>query len=146
MLTKVGIVYSLAQCARQKLVISDIDDSHVDLHKSNMVSGEGWLDCPLSIYNTFKTPHDLEAWVATMIGQRFPSRCVVVAGDTGVIVRTHANADPVFNDDSDGILIQDDDGHSGWTYDFINAVAVDPNPPAIDTTAFAGQSQATGGA
>ena len=142
MLTKVGIIYSLAQLQRRKLISSDVDDAHIDLHKSDMSSSEGWIDCPLSIYNSFADANGLDAWLATMIGDKTSHRCAVVAGDTG-IVQAIIGADPVIDDHPLGFVIQDDTAMLGWNYDFVNAVASDPNPPVIDPTVVIGESQVT---
>ena len=117
MLTKVGIIYSLAQLQRRRLIISDVDDSHLDLHRTGMASGEGWIDCPLSIYNSFSDANGLDAWLATMIGDKTSHRCTVVAGDTNV-VQCIIGADPIIDSHPAGIVIQDDVSMVGDIYDF----------------------------
>ena len=138
MLTKVGIIYSLAQLQRRELIISDVDDANIDLHKGRMLAGEGWIDCPISIYNSFTDANGLDAWLATVLGEKTSHRCAVIDGETG-IVQAVVGADPIIDQHPDGIIIQDDTAQAGWTYDFVNAAAIDTTPQPTSTPMTADQ-------
>lgn len=131
--TKVGVVYSIAQCIFREVIVLDhagADDSEFEIHKSNMKDGEGWLDIPLETFNSFDpnqgdTGNTLQVYIASILGNPSDDKCAVIAGDTDLILAVVA-ADPRIDSHPDGWLIQDDIASAGWTYDFENAVAVPP--------------------
>ncbi len=109
--TKVGCIYSIAQNLRREIIKSDIDDSHIDAHKARMLPGEGWLDIPIDIYNSFgNNPEDhaigntVDAHIASVLGNPKNDVCAIVAPDGSIA--GYCNADPAIDTHPAGILKQ----------------------------------------
>ena len=122
-LTKVGIIYSLAQLVRREL-IKCADDSGYKAHIDRLLPGEGWFEIPIDVYNSFGNPHAIDDYLEASVGAALSDRCAVINGDNIVAV---CCADPAIDRHPDGWIIQDDTAQAGWTYDFVNAVAI-PDP------------------
>ncbi len=133
-LTKVGIIYSLSQLVRRSVIIATIDDSEYQYVR--LLDGEGFMYIPIETFelnteNDYSGAIALNQYIAAQIGQPSSDRHIVVDGSTGIIIDS-VHADPRVQADNDAVngwLIQDDFAVSGWTYDFVNAVAIPPVTP-----------------
>ena len=77
-LTKVGVVYDKNTLVRIRVIVSDVDDSHVDLHKQTMTDNEQWADMPIDdfyscSYNQNHLSagnHSIDSYLAFHLGLR----------------------------------------------------------------------------
>lgn len=126
MITKVGIVYSIDQNVRRRLIKYTWDDSEADVHKKCLADGEGWLDIDIDLYNKFSINYsqlsDLDIHIASIIGQPKDDRCTIVA-DTGEVFGSIC-ADPIIDSKEEGFLIVDPKAIGAIHYDFKTQTAI----------------------
>ena len=63
-LTKISVVHSKQLNSIIRVIQSDSDDSHIDVHKRHLnLKDETWIDIPLIKWATFKSHADVEKHV-----------------------------------------------------------------------------------
>ena len=122
-LTKVGVVYSKSQYVVRRVIYSDSSDEEVDIHQECLLNGEGWIDIPINVYHSFKSPIEIQSYIASaLLSIPTSDNCAVVDGSNMIIACVRA--DPIIDDHPDGILICDGPATAGDSYDFENAVII----------------------
>ena len=123
--TIVGVVYSKSQSLRRKVIKSDTSDTDIRLHKNYCLAGEGWLEIPIDIYNSFRLPQEVDEWVTQALGSSpLSDICAVIDADNNIVAVLCG--DPVTDSHPHGVLIQEDEAAVGSTYDFESAQVVKP--------------------
>jgi|ERR1035437_6394029 hypothetical protein len=132
-LTNVGIIYSKAQKVRREVIVGG-DDPTYRVHKDRLLPGEGWLDCPVEVYQSFTDPNAIDAFLALAIGEATSDSCVVIDNTDKILAV--CCADPVIDDHPLGVIIQDDPAQVGDSYDFVNQTVI-PDPVRLAAEAAA---------
>lgn len=123
-LTKVSVIYSIAQKLRRELLMSKVDDKEIDIHKYRLQPGEGWLDIPLADfqeltfdgYALLDGADSIDGYIARILGCPSSDKCAIIDIDDSVVAVVLA--DPIIDDHPDGVIIQDDTLVVGDVYDF----------------------------
>jgi hypothetical protein len=130
-ITKVGIIYSKSQNLRRKVIIPEVDDSEVDIHKNYLLPGEAWMEIPMDVYTQYDHPTDVDAFVSIQLNSAEPMNdwCLVV--DANSIILACIPADPIIDDHPLGHIICDAPAMVGDMYNFETAsVVINPDSPA----------------
>lgn len=101
-MTYILVIYSKNQKVRRRLVKCE-HESHYSSHK-NIHPGENFLEIPVEIYDGFKSPNELDDYIASQIGQKQSDRCAVLCHKEGVCLHI-INADPEIDFHPDGKII-----------------------------------------
>lgn len=103
------------------------DDSNYESWKNTLAGGEGWMEIPVDLYNSFDSDdingNTLDIYIASILGEPKSDSCAVVDGLTGEVIIVLA-ADPKIDERPDGWLIQDSACKPGDIYDFETASVV----------------------
>lgn len=98
-MTNILVIYSKKQKVRRRLIKCDQLDHHKNIHP-----GEGWLEIPIEVYDGFKSPNELDDYIALQIGQKQSDRCAIVCHKEGVCLHI-IHADPEIDFHPDGKII-----------------------------------------
>ena len=129
-LTKVGIVYSLAQNLRRRVIVPD-DDGELVFHKSSLAYGEAYIELPYATFQQFDSPTDLDAFLAIELNSANPGSDYCLVVDANDVIQACILADPIIDSHPLGTVIADTPAMVGDTYDFVNqCVVINPNSPA----------------
>lgn len=103
-ITKVGVIYSLAQKVRRELIIAD-NDSQYEMFKNNIHANEGWLEIPLDDYNKL-SPYEIDRYIADIIGPPSSDKCCIVDKDGSIL--SFVKGDPSIDVHTDGEVVSID--------------------------------------
>lgn len=86
-IAKVGIVYSIAQGVRRRVIVLDHPGavpSDLRHHQVHLHPGEGWMEISGSMYSRFKG-RDIDRHIEKVLGYRTSDRHVIAHPETGEV-------------------------------------------------------------